>query len=159
MLAAASGTSVSALVRLVEAGYSSNWRVKARSTVKPMVSYSPCGSRAADRSVLPSISSVPPWTGVPLAFWLAASQEMFEVLKLVGLKRLFPEIEPDEVGDAVPPPHAATATAAVATTLTRTTDWRAKARTFAARIFRTIIDPSPIQYPQQEGPPGRWVDP
>jgi hypothetical protein len=52
---------------------------------------------------------------------LAASQEMFDVLKLVGLKRLLPEVVPEGVAPEVVLPQAATAIPANATTLTRLT--------------------------------------
>src|ERR1700681_4458688 len=82
-----------------------------------MVSYSAWGSPAAERSVLPSILRVPPMTGVPDPFTLPDNHETVDVSKLTGLNRSVPDPEP--VGVVVEPlPHAATATAANATTPT-----------------------------------------
>jgi hypothetical protein len=53
-------------------------------------------------------------TGDPLAFWLAESHEMFEVLKLLGLKRLLLCAAPGGVLEALVP-QATTTTAAIAT--------------------------------------------
>src|ERR1019366_5138324 len=80
--AAASGTSVTALLKLVEAGYETSWRVYARSSPNAVVSYSAWGSAAAERSDLPSIFRVPPMTGVPEPFWLALNHGTVDVLKL-----------------------------------------------------------------------------
>ena len=114
---AASGTSVTALLNVDEVAYETSWRVYARSMVKAIVSYSPCGSAAADRSVLPSIFRVPPITGVPAAT-LADNHETVEGLKFVGLKRSLP-VEADGDVPALLLPHAATAIAAMPTTPSR----------------------------------------
>ena len=118
---AASGTSVTALLKVDEVAYETSWRVYARSMVKAIVSYSPCGSAAAERSVLPSIFRVPPWTGVP-PLTLALNHETVEGLKFVGLKMSLPVEDDGEVPGVLLLPHATTAIAAMPTTLSRLVD-------------------------------------
>src|ERR1700752_2940544 len=106
-----------------------------------MVSSSPCGSPAAERSVLPSTLRVPPMTGEPDAFWLAASQDTVWGSKLAGVKRSLPVV-PEGFGDVLLLPEAATATAAKATTPTRLVMPRGDLPIPRPSTLRTVIETS-----------------
>jgi hypothetical protein len=80
-------------------------------------------------------------TGEPDAFWLAASHETVEVSKLAGLKRSLPVV-PDDVGEVVPLPQAARATAAKATTPTRRVMLRGDLPIPRPSTLRTVIETS-----------------